>query len=152
VEDIMNREMSISRDERTLAGLAHGSIVLGLFTNGVGGVLAALVIWLTQKEKSPYIAAQSLQALVYQTIVFVVTMAIWCCWGALWMAMIFLPLLADPISEQAVLAGTWGGMLLMIVPLSIWAMTVLYGLFGAARCIGGHNFKYVVIGSWLEKR
>ena len=148
----MASEEGISRDEKTLAGLAHGSIVLGLFTNGVGGILAALVIWLTQREKSAYVGAQALQALGYQAIVFAVTMTIWCCWGALWMAMIFLPLFSDPVSEEAVLAGTWGGMLLMVVPLSLWAVTTLYGLWGAARCLGGHDFKYVVIGNWLEDR
>ena len=78
----MSMEETVGRDERTLAGLAHGSIVLGLFTNGVGGILAALVIWLTQKAKSTYAAGQALQAMVYQTIVFVITMAAWCCSGS----------------------------------------------------------------------
>lgn len=145
-------EETTIRDERTLAGLAHGSIVLGLFTNGVGGILAALVIWLTQKEKSTYVAGQALQALVYQSIVFVVTMTAWCCWGALWMTMIFVPLFADPPSEEAMLAGMWGGMLLMVVPLGIWAVTILYGLWGTARCLSGHQFKYVLIGNWLENK
>lgn len=148
----MSMEETINSDERTLAGLAHGSIVLGLFTNGVGGILAALVIWLTQKEKSTYVTGQALQALVYQTIVFAVTMAAWCCWGALWMAMIFVPLFADPVSEEAMLAGVWGGMFLMVVPLGIWAVTILYGLWGSVRCLGGHDFKYIIIGNWLEGR
>ncbi len=145
-------EETVSRDERTVAGLAHGSIVLGLFTNGIGGILAALVIWLTQKEKSTYATGQALQALVYQTIVLAITMAAWCCWGALWMAMIFVPLFANPASEEAMLAGLWGGMLLMVVPLGIWAVTILYGLWGAARCLGGHSFRYIIIGNWLESR
>ena len=148
----MTWEVSINRDERTLAGLAHGSIVLGLFTNGVGGILAALVIWLTQREKSAYVGAQALQALGYQAIVFAVTMTAWCCWGALWMVLIFAPLLAQPVSEEAMLAGMWGGMLLMVLPLSLWAVTILYGLWGAVRCLGGHNFKYLVVGNWLEHR
>lgn len=148
----MSMEETVRRDERTLAGLAHGSIVLGLFTNGVGGILAALVIWLTQKEKSPYTAGQALQALVYQTIVLGITMAAWCCWGFLWMGMIFVPLFANPVSEEAMLAGVWGGMFLMVVPLGIWAVTILYGLWGAARCLGGHDFRYIIIGNWLENR
>jgi hypothetical protein len=68
------------------------------------------------------------------------------------MVMIFAPLLAQPVSEEAMLAGMWGGMLSMVVPLSLWAVTTLYGLWGAARCLGGHDFKYAVIGSWLEDR
>jgi hypothetical protein len=149
----MSTERITSSDERSLAGLAHASIVLGLFTNGVGGILAALVIWLTQREKSAYVAAQALQALVYQVLVLAVTMAAWCCWGALWMAMIFVPLFADPAAFEASPPATlWAGLFLMVVPLAIWAVTILYGLWGAARCLGGHDFEYAIVGSWLRGR
>jgi hypothetical protein len=46
----------------------------------------------------------------------------------------------------------WAGLILMIVPLSIWGLTILYGLWGAARCLGGHDFKYAIIGNWLESQ
>ncbi|HDH09679.1 MAG TPA: DUF4870 domain-containing protein, partial [Chloroflexi bacterium] len=45
-------EMRPTQDERLMAALAHASIILGPFTSGVGGIVAALVIWLTQREKS----------------------------------------------------------------------------------------------------
>jgi uncharacterized Tic20 family protein len=141
------------QDEKVLAGLAHGSILLGLFTNGVGGVVAALVIWLLQKQKSAYVAAQALQALVYQTVVFLVTMAAWCCWGVLWMAMILPPVIANPAAyETTPPPGLWSGLILMVVPLGIWGLTILYGLWGAARCLGGHDFRYAVLGKWLESQ
>ena len=84
----MSEEKAITQEEKTLAGLAHGSIVLGLMSNGIGGVLAALVIWVVKKEKSPYLAFQAFQALVYQAIVFMVIMMAWCCWGLLYMVLI----------------------------------------------------------------
>ena len=106
----MSKDNPVSKDERTLAALAHASIILGLFTNGVGGLITALLIWLTQREDSDYVANQSLQALVYQAVVLLVTMTAWCCWGALWMAMIFVPLFADPaVYEAAPPAGLWVG-------------------------------------------
>jgi hypothetical protein len=146
-------EKSVSRDKRGLAALAHGSILLGFFSNGIGGIIAALVIWLTQREKSAYVAGQALQALVYQAVTFVVIMLAWCCWGALWMLMILLPLFANPSAyETAVPAGFWVGLLLMVVPLGIWAIAILYGLWGAMRCFGGHDFKYVLIGRWVESQ
>ncbi len=37
-------QSTLSKDERTLAGLAHGSILLGTFTSGMGGIIAALII------------------------------------------------------------------------------------------------------------
>ena len=147
----MSEQLAPTQDEKTLAGLAHGSILLGLFTSGVGGIIAALVIWATQKEKSPYAAAQALQAMVYQGVTFLITMVAWCCWGILYMMMIFVPLVNNPGAyEAAPPAGLWVGMFLMIVPFGIWGLIILYGLYGAVRCLGGHDFKYAIIGNWLE--
>jgi len=149
----MSDERTASQDERLLAGLAHGSILLAPFTNGLGGILAALVIWLIQREKSAYVAYQALQALVYQAVAFLVTMIAWCCWGALWMAMTLTPLLANSQAyEAAPPAGMWLGLALVVVPLGIWCLTILYGLWAAVRCLGGHDFRYAIIGKWLEKQ
>ena len=149
----MSKQMTITQDEKTLAGLAHGSILLGLLTSGMGGIIAALVIWIVQKEKSAYVAAQALQALVYQAITFLLTMIVWCCWGALYAAMILVPLVSNPDAYVATPpAGLWVGLFLMIVPFGIWGLTILYGLYGAARCLGGHDFKYAVIGNWLNSQ
>jgi len=149
----MSEKVTVSQDEKTLAGLAHGSILLGLFTNGVGGIVAALVIWAIQKDKSRYVALQALQAMVYQVITFVVTMLAWCCWGLLWMAMILIPLSTAPGAyQQAPPAGMWIGLFMMVIPLGIWGLTIFYGLWGAARCLGGHDFRYAIIGRWLESQ
>jgi uncharacterized Tic20 family protein len=149
----MSEQVSTTRDERLLAGLAHGSILLGPVTNGMGGIIIALVIWLLQKEKSAHVAAQALQSLVYQTAVFVVTMLAWCCWGMLWMLLLLPPLFLNPEAYQAAPpAGLWVGMFLMIIPLGIWGLTILYGLWAAARCFGGHEFRYAIIGRRLDSQ
>jgi len=36
------------------------------------------------------------------------------------------------------------------VPLGIWALTILYGLWGAVRCLGGRDFEYAIIGNWIK--
>ncbi|UCC86490.1 MAG: DUF4870 domain-containing protein [Anaerolineales bacterium] len=149
----MSDQAAIKQDERMLAGLAHGSVLLGLFTNGVGGIGTALVIWLTQKEKSAYVKAQAVQALIYQVVTLIVTMLAWCCWGGLWMALLLPPILANPDAyDKSPPASMWVGLVLMVVPFGIWGLTMLYGLWGAARCLGGHNFKYIGIGNWLERQ
>ena len=48
----MSEQTIVTQNERGLSGLAHGSILLGMFTGGVGGIVAAVIIWLTQKEKN----------------------------------------------------------------------------------------------------
>jgi uncharacterized Tic20 family protein len=149
----MNEKATIKQDERVLAGLAHGSILLGMFTNGVGGIGAALLIWLTQKEKSAYVAAQALEALVYQVATLVVVMLTWCLWGVLLMALLLPPLVANPEAyETTPPDGLWVGLILMIIPLGISGLIVLYGLWGAVRSLGGHDFKYAIIGNWLESQ
>jgi uncharacterized Tic20 family protein len=149
----MSEQMSVSQDERVLAGLAHGSILLGLFTSGIGGIVVALVIWLVQKGKSAYVAGQALQALVYQVLTFVLTMLVWCCWGLVWL-LLFLPeVMANPNAYQNTPPpGLWFGLILMVIPLGVWGLTILYGLWGAVRCLGGHDFKYVIVGNWLESQ
>ena len=132
----MDKQMTLRQDEKTLAALAHASILLGIPTSG-------LVIWIVQKEKSAYVAAQALQALVYQAVTFVLTMIVWCCWGVLYMALIFVPLVSNPGAfEAAPPTGLWVGL----------GLTILYGLYGAARCLGGHDFKYAAIGNWLDNQ
>ncbi len=149
----MGEQVMLKQDEKVMAGLAHGSILLSIFTNGIGGIVAALVIWLIEKEKSAYAAFQALQALVYQAVTFLLTMLVWCCWGVVWMIMFIPPLMARPEAYQnAPPAGMWIGLVLMVVPLAIWGLTILYGLWGAARCLGGHDFRYAIVGRWLESQ
>ena len=61
-----------NENERNWAMAAHGSALLNLFVPGIGGIIGALVIWMTQKEKSAWVAFHSKQALVFQTALFVI--------------------------------------------------------------------------------
>jgi tetratricopeptide (TPR) repeat protein len=59
LEDLSQK--NATPDERILAGLSHGGIILSVF-----GLLIPVFIWITQREKSRFVAFQSLQALDYQ--------------------------------------------------------------------------------------
>ncbi len=52
-----------SKDERNLAMFAHLSAFAGLIFPAGGNVIAPLIVWLTQREKSAFVADQSLEAL-----------------------------------------------------------------------------------------
>jgi uncharacterized Tic20 family protein len=149
----MMDEPTPTQNEKLLAGLAHGSIVLAPLTNGLGGIAASLVIWLVQREKSAYVAGQAVQALAYQALTLIVTMLAWCCWGALWMVLLLPPILVNPAAyETTPPPGLWIGLILMLVPVAIWGLTILYGIWGAVRALGGHDFKYAIIGKWLTEQ
>ena len=146
----MQEGTTITQNERVLAALAHGSVLLGVLTDGLGGVFVALLVWLAQKEKSAYVADQALQALVYQIVTMVVAAVFWMAWLAMWMGMILLPVFANPSAyDSAPPAGLWVGLILMIVPIAVTKVLVLYGLWGALRCLGGHPFHYALIGRWV---
>ena len=54
---------AVGKDERNLAMLAHLSAFAGLIFPAGGNVIAPLIVWLTQREKSAFVADQSLEAL-----------------------------------------------------------------------------------------
>ncbi len=59
-----------SKDERNLAMFAHLSAFAGLIFPAGGNVIAPLIVWLTQRAKSAFVADQSLEALNFNITVF----------------------------------------------------------------------------------
>ena len=59
----MSYDGATSKDERNLAMFAHLSAFAGLIFPAGGNVIAPLVVWLTQREKSAFVADQALEAL-----------------------------------------------------------------------------------------
>jgi hypothetical protein len=39
----------------------------------------------------------------------------------------------------------------MVIPFGVWALIILYGVFGAARAFAGADFKYAIVGDWLQE-
>lgn len=66
---------AVSKDERNLAMFAHLSAFAGLIFPAGGNVIAPLIVWLTQREKSAFVADQSLEALNFNITVFLAEIA-----------------------------------------------------------------------------
>lgn len=129
------------QEERLLGGLAHASVV----TRAIGPA-GGLLIYLTQKEKSPYTARQSLQAALYQLVGLVVMIVAWSCWG-LFYALTFIPIITHAEQYQdAPPPIFWVGMGSMVIPFILMGLWGLYGLYGAVRVWSGADFRYVFIG------
>ena len=141
-----------SGDERTLAGLAHASILLGLLTSGLGGPIAALVIWLVKRDDSPWVGFQALQALAYQLIGIAVAFVSLMCWFVVWFASL-IPAMANPSQyNDAPPAGFFASFALLCIPFAIGMVWTLYGLWGALRAWQGEDFRYVILGNALARR
>jgi uncharacterized protein len=123
-------------EERTWAMLAHLSILLNLIT-GFLGVIAALIIYLAFKDRSKYVAYQSMQSFIFQLI-----------W---WFGAILLAGLVWTVTAitSAILIG------LVCVPLAclvsaIPLASMVYGIVGAVAANNGQDFKYWLIGDWVR--
>lgn len=66
---------AVSKDERNLEMFAHLSAFAGLIFPAGGNVIAPLIVWLTQREKSAFVADQSLEALNFNITVLIAEIA-----------------------------------------------------------------------------
>ncbi len=123
-------------DERTWAMLAHLSVLLNLVT-GFLGVVAALAIYLVYKDRSRYVAYQSMQAFVFQLIWWVgggiLAGVAWAATGVL--AMVVVGLIFIPLA-----------CLISLIPLA----SMVYGIVAAVQCNNGQDFRYWLIGDWVR--
>jgi uncharacterized Tic20 family protein len=124
-------------EEHTWAMIAHLS-VLGNLVTGFLGPVAALVIYLVYKERSRYVAYQSLQAFVFQLIWWVGGGALvgvaWAISGVL--SAVLIGLLCMPFA-----------CLLSFLPLG----ALVYGVIGGVQTSQGQDFKYWLIGDWVRE-
>ena len=134
-----------------MAALAHISAILPFM-----GVIAPIIIWVTQKDKSEYVAFQALQAVAYQLLMILA----WFIGMGCYMLSFFTMFLGIPF------AGSNGGdvdpsvaplfALGIVIPFIIFgaifiggALFVLYGLIGAIQVFQGKDFRYIIIGNQL---
>jgi uncharacterized Tic20 family protein len=136
----------ITSDERLLAAVAH------LF-----GLLVALIVWATQKEKSLFVRFQSVQAIAFNGIVMLASMALSGCLGVL---MVLAMLVGVTFIETQAAPGEMDW-LFLIQPLSIFLIFILWMPFSllllvirvvaAWSVFRGKDFRYPVLGRQVEK-
>ncbi|HEY9088687.1 MAG TPA: DUF4870 domain-containing protein [Anaerolineaceae bacterium] len=139
----------ISQDERVLAAISHVSILMPMV-----GFFAPLIIWITQKEKSRYVAFQSLQALAYQfAMILAYLLSMGCYVAAVFAPILAMPFLASGSSEISPLIGA--GFLFPFVVLALIGLGamvfVVYGLVAAVLAYQGKPFRYALIGRFVER-
>jgi uncharacterized Tic20 family protein len=122
--------------ERTWAMLAHLSILANLVT-GLLGIAIALVIYLVYKDRSRYVAFQSLQAVVFQLIV-------WLGGGVVVaMAWIVISLLMIVLVGFCLIPL---GIVISVIPLA----ALCYGVLAGIQCNEGQDFRYWLVGDWVK--
>ena len=136
-----------STENRLLAALVHGSVV----TQGLG-ILVGVFVYITQREKSHYAAFQGLQAAVYQLVNLIIVIGMWVVWGIFYgLSILSLIKLEETNPDAAPPTIFWIAMISMVIPLIYMVLVGLYGLWGALRSWQGKDFRYLIIGNWLDK-
>ena len=138
-----NRE-TLTTENRLLAALAHGSVVI----QGVG-LLVGVLVYVTQRDKSRYAAFQALQAAVYQLVNLILIGVLWVLWAAFYTlsitSMLSQPRMAAPPPIFLVSLGS------MLIPFGLMLLVDLFGLWGAVRSWQGKEFRYPLLGGWLDR-
>jgi uncharacterized protein len=123
-------------EERQWAMIAH----LGVLVNLVSGFLGPVVplgIYMIYKDRSRYVAYQSLQALIFQLIWWVgggvLAGIAWAITGAL--SAVIVGLLCIPFA-----------CIISALPLAALG----YGIYGGIQTSQGQDFKYWLVGDWMR--
>ncbi len=127
-------------DERTWAMLAHLSVLVNLVT-GLGGPIAALIIYFVYRNRSRFIAYQALQSVIFQLIGWygggTLIGVMWAIVGVLSALIVGVILIPFALIFTLVFA---------ILPLG----TLIYGLYGAYQVNQGKDFRYWLVGDWVR--
>jgi uncharacterized Tic20 family protein len=127
-------------DEHTWAMLAHLSVLLNLVTGFLGPV-AALVIYLIFKDRSRYVAYQSLQSAIFQLIAWVAAGVVI---GLMWAVTGIL---------SAIIIGVLCIPFALVLTLVIGLMPIaalVYGVYAAIQTSQGQDFRYWLVGDWVR--
>ncbi len=149
----------VPTDEWTAAALAHASALLTLVLGLAGGVgalvgpVVPLVMYWGYRDKSRFVAFQALQSFFYQVIgvlLYAILVAILAVWVAIaWtvsglLSAFLIGLLLIPFALLLTLLMV---LLLVCIPFA-W---LGYGLYGAYQVYQGYDFRYWLIGDWVER-
>jgi uncharacterized protein len=118
-----------AQDERTWSMLAHLSILLSLVT-GIGGPIAALVIWLVYKDKSQRVAFHALQSLWYQVA---------------WVVIIFAYVIVSTILSIVII----GIFMFFLLPL-IALVPLVHQCYAAYKVYQGVDYRYPIIADMVD--
>lgn len=149
-------ERTISQDDQVMAALAHGAAILPFW-----GMIGAIIIWATQKDKSPFVRFQALQALAYQVLPILGGVLFFVCYFCSFGGF-FLTIPLAALAEEGLAGGEAAAIIAALVTTGlpfiifavatlVWLAWLIYAIVGAVQVFQGRDFRYVVVGPWLER-
>lgn len=145
-----------TKEDQLVAALSHGTLLIPTF-----GVLVPLLVWITQKDRSIYLKNQALQATIWQLIAFLIQVLIMGCYFVAFFAFIPVGILSEEAGffySDPMSGGIFEGLfvlfffLVFLVYIIGWLVYIAFGIAGVVKALRGHDFRYPVVGRWVEKR
>ena len=137
-------ELEISKEEKLMALLSH----LSIFIPNIG-ILAPIIVWVTNKEKSNFVRFNALQAIFFQLIFFILMMLFI-------FVGIILMLVAIPWFDLSSNAEPgilfFLSMVFMFMYFPLWIIFGIYAAVASAKSFKGRIFKYAIIGRIIERK
>jgi uncharacterized Tic20 family protein len=134
-------------DEKIMAALAHGSVFMAFL-----GPLIPVGVWAFQRKKSKYVTFHALQAMGYQALMFWVLIVV------VFLLVLLMSCLIVPVSifmmrdsQNAVFGPLLAQIFMILVIFASMGLFFLSGIVGAIFCLLGREFRYPLIGKWLER-
>jgi uncharacterized Tic20 family protein len=133
-----------AQNDRIMAALAHSTAILPMM-----GVVAPIIIWATQRDKSEYVGFQALQAVVYQFVMIL----LWFAGMAMYVSSFFLVFVPGMMVSESQSFPVFFFVPFLVMGALMLAMLafVLYGLVAAAMVLQGEDFRYFIIGDQLKR-
>ncbi len=138
-----------SQDDRIMAALAHVSIVVPY-----AGLVVPAIVWITQKNKSRFIAFQALQAVAYQVTIMLAGFAAMVCY----MASFFLVFASIPMSRETGGPASSPPFFFAFAPFLFFGVVmigglilIVYAIVAAVMVLMGRDFRYIILGGLLER-
>jgi uncharacterized Tic20 family protein len=134
-------------NERSLSALAHLSMWLNFFIPGLG-FIAALVIAVTQHQRSAYVYRQGIQAALYQLFLLLLQLVIF-------VVSLVIIVIGVGISATADSSAVWILVALLMLGMLFMGMfmlvALLYTLLAAYTTYQGRDFRYPVIANLVDR-
>jgi uncharacterized Tic20 family protein len=134
----------ISSDEKLMSLLSHLSIIIPNI-----GVIAPIIIWVTQKDKSKFLRFNAIQAIFFQLLFFVlVILSVFT--GVILMLVSTFILTKSPDAAPGALF--WVSMVIVYLYFPLYIIFVVYAAVAAVSSFKGRIFRYLIIGRIIERR
>lgn len=136
-------------EDRLVAALGHAAVFINLT-----GLVVPLTAWLVGRQRSDWLHFQMLQALIFQGVFLVISLPL----GVFMVLMGLLPLpLMASINTQsqatAVVTAVLIALLVLLAVLGVLLVVALFQMLGAVaalRTLQGRDYRYPLIGRWVE--